>query len=247
MTTYRDQALVLRKLDYGEADRIYTLLTREHGKVGAIAKGVRRTSSRLAAALELYGRVDVLLARGRNLDVIAQAQRVAGARMAADVARTAHAALVAELAERVTDERHPMDGLYELAAGSLSEMAIEDDPRRASAWFLARALDLLGVAPQLDMCVVCGRPLPPAPAAFLGTAGGLVGLECGAELPFRVSVPAIKVLRVMAVDDVALYRRLKLDDSLLLEVEDVLLDQLEHHLDRRLKSAQFLRQLRSFN
>src|SRR4029077_15576466 len=90
LATYRDHAVVLRKLDYGEADRIYTLLTREHGKVGAIAKGGRRTTSRLASALELFARIDVQLARGRNLDVVVQAVRLDGPRIAAEVDRTAH-------------------------------------------------------------------------------------------------------------------------------------------------------------
>src|SRR5438105_12465153 len=79
LATYRDRAVVLRKLDYGEADRIFTFLTRTHGKVGAIAKGVRRPSSKLGPSPELYGHVDVLLAKGRGeLDVVAQVQRVPG-------------------------------------------------------------------------------------------------------------------------------------------------------------------------
>ncbi|TMF69793.1 MAG: DNA repair protein RecO [Chloroflexi bacterium] len=114
--TYRDRAVVLRKLDYGEADRIFTLLTRDHGKVGAIAKGVRRQESKLGPSLELYGHIDVLLAKGRGeLDVVAQVQRVPGYRIAGDMERMAHAALIAELAERVCEDRHPIDGLVPLA------------------------------------------------------------------------------------------------------------------------------------
>ena len=246
MSTYRDEAVVLRKLDYGEADRIYTLLTRDHGKVGAIAKGVRKTQSRLSAALELYSRVDVLLAHGRNLDVIAQAQRVDSGRMEAEVTRTAHAALVAEVAERVTEERHPLDGLYQLTALALEELAAEPEPRRASLYFLTCALYLLGFGPQLDACASCGAELPPHPAAFDPAAGGLVCARCAATDLFSVSVPAIKVLRVMAGRDLALYRRLRLDGPLLDELEEVLRSQLERHLDRRLRSLQFLRQMRSY-
>src|SRR5207244_11213895 len=100
--TYRDRAVVLRKLDYGEADRIFTLLTREHGKVGAIAKGVRRPSSKLGPSLELYGHVDVLLAKGRGeLDVVAQVARLPRYRLEGEVSRMAHAAFVPERAERV--------------------------------------------------------------------------------------------------------------------------------------------------
>src|SRR2546429_5822341 len=120
--TYRDRAVVLRKLDYGEADRIFTLLTRDHGKVGAIAKGVRRPESKLGPSLELYGHVDVLLARGRGeLDVVAQVQRVPGYRIEGDVVRMAHAALIPELAERVCEDRHPVEGVYELAGTAMED------------------------------------------------------------------------------------------------------------------------------
>ena len=244
MTTYRDEAVVLRKLDYGEADRIYTLLTREHGKVGAIAKGVRRTTSKLAHALGLYAHVDVLLAHGRNLDVVAQASLLPGKRLAAEVERTAHAALIAELAERVTEDRHPVDGIYELTVLALEELARETQPRRASAYFLSQALELLGYAPQLSDCAACGRPLQPVPSAFSPAAGGFLCMDCAEPGMLLISVAALKVLRLMATGDIGLYRRLRLEPAVLREVENVLEAQLEHHLDRRLKSLEFLRSMR---
>lgn len=236
--------MILRKLDYGEADRIYTLLTREHGKVGAIAKGVRKSSSKLAAALEVFERVDVLLARGRNLDVIAQVERLEGPRVGAEVLRTAHASLITELAERVTEDRHRIDGIYELTSWALEELARESDPRRASAYFLTAALGFLGFAPQLGACASCGRPLAEAPAAFSASAGGFLCPGCGDPGQPVVSVGALKVLRVMAAGDLALYRRLRLEHQLMEEVEEVLEAQLEYHLDSRLKSLQFLRRMR---
>jgi DNA repair protein RecO (recombination protein O) len=239
---------VLRKLDYGEADRIFTLLTREHGKVGAIAKGVRRPSSKLGPSLELYSHIDVLLAKGRGeLDVVAQVARIPGYRIEGDVERMAHAALIAELAERVCEDRHPLDGVYELTVSSLDELSRESDPRRASAYFLMTALDLLGYAPQLVNCASCGRPLPARPSPFSAEAGGFLCERC--ELPSMEPVPlaAIKVLRLMASGDVDMYRRLRLDELLLNSIEGVLQAQLEHHLDRRLKSVQFLNQMRVHN
>jgi DNA repair protein RecO (recombination protein O) len=238
--------VVLRKLDYGEADRIYTLLTREHGKVGAIAKGVRRTTSRLGPALELFGQVDVLLATGRNLDVVVQAVRLEGPRIAADVERTAHAGLITELADRVSEERHPVEGLYELTVMALRELAVEPEPRRASAYYMVVALRVLGYAPQLQACASCGRPLPEAPGAFSPAAGGFLCVDCAAPGMHPVPVQALKVLRVMATGGIELYRRLRLEPSLMGEVEGVLEAQLEHHLDRRLKSLRFLRQMRSY-
>jgi DNA repair protein RecO (recombination protein O) len=236
--------VVLRKLDYGESDRIYTLLTREHGKVGALARGVRRSSSRLASALQLFSRVDVQLARGRSLDIVTQVVRLPGHRIEADVERTAHASLIAELADRVSEERHPLEGLYELTVAALEELAREPAPRRASAYFVVVALDLLGYAPQLSACASCGRPLPEAPVAFSPVAGGFLCETCAQPGMHLVPVSVVKVLRLMAAGDIALYRRLKLDDRLMGEVEMVLEAQLEHHLDRQLRSLKFLRQMR---
>jgi len=235
---------VLRKLDYGEADRIFTLLTRTHGKVGAIAKGVRRPESKLGPSLELYGHVDVLLAKGRGeLDVVAQVQRVPGYRIEGDMDRMAHAALIAELAERVCEDRHPIDGVYELTVASLDELARETDPRRASAWFLMSALDLLGYAPQLHSCASCERPLAAKPAAFSAAAGGFLCDRCALPAMDLVPLAAIKVLRLMAAGDFETYRRLKLEPSLMNSIDGVLQAQLEHHLDRRLKSLAFLNSL----
>ena len=237
---------MLRKLDYGEADRIFTLLTRAHGKVGAIAKGVRRPESKLGPSLELYGHIDVLLAKGRGqLDVVAQVQRVPGMRITGDVEAMSHAALIAELAERACEDRHPLDGIYELTVMALQELAGETDPRRASAYFMMAALDLLGYAPQLGVCASCEKPLAAKPAAFSPSAGGFLCDECALPGMSLVPVAAIKVLRLMASGDIATYRRLKLDSPLIDTIEGVLTMQLEHHLDRRLKSLQFLHQMRS--
>ena len=238
--------MILRKLDYGEADRIYTLLTQQHGKVGAIAKGVRRSTSKLGPSLELFSQIDVQLARGRNMDVITQAVRLPAPRIDADVERTAHASLIAELADRVSEERHPVEGLYELTTLALNELAREPEPRRASAYFMIVALDLLGYAPQLLSCASCERRLPEAPAAFSPAAGGFLCADCAKPEMHQVPVQALKVLRLMATGGIELYRRLKLDGSLMEEVELVLEAQLEYHLDRRLMSLRFLRQMRSY-
>ena len=237
--------MVLRKLDYGEADRIYTLLTQQHGKVGAIAKGVRRSASRLGPSLELFSQVDVQLARGRNMDVITQVVRLPAPRIHADVERTAHASLIAELADRVSEDRHPVEGLFELTTLALNELAREPEPRRASAYFILVALDLLGYAPQLLNCASCERPLPEAPAAFSPAAGGFLCPDCAEPGMHQVAVQALKVLRVMATGGIELYRRLKMDGRLVAEVELVLEAQLEYHLDRRLMSLRFLRYMRS--
>ncbi|HEX2646431.1 MAG TPA: DNA repair protein RecO, partial [Candidatus Dormibacteraeota bacterium] len=147
--------------------------------------------------------------------------------------------------ERVCEDRHPVDGIYELAVASFLELSRESDPRRASAWFLMSALDLLGYAPQLSSCASCERPLAPRAAAFSAEAGGFLCDKCALPAMPLVPLAALKVLRLMAAGDLETYRRLKLDASLMSSIEGVLQTQLEHHLDRRLKSLSFLNSMRA--
>ncbi|MGH7860721.1 MAG: DNA repair protein RecO [Candidatus Dormibacteraceae bacterium] len=243
IATYRDEAVVLRKLDYGEADRIYTLLTREHGKLGALARGVRKSTSKLSSSLELFARIDVQLARGHNLDVVTQVVRVPGPRLGPDLGRTAYASLVAELADLATEDRHPLEGIFELVVFALEDITL-NEPRPAAAWFLWAALNLLGYAPDLMECDRCRSPLQEQSHPFSPTLGGFLCPACAPAGVPLVPPAALKVLRVMARSDIDLYRRLKLDDGLLAAVEGVLEAQMEHHLDRRLRSLRFLRQMR---
>ena len=220
------------------------MLTRDHGKVGAIGKGVRRTTSKLASSLELFSQVDVQLAHGRNLDVITQVQRRDTPRMAAELARTAYAGVVAELAERMSEDRNPIERLFETTCRALDDLAVETEPRRAAHLYLAAVLDLMGYALQLSTCVNCEAALRPEAAAFSPAAGGFLCSGCADPAAPLVDVAAIKVLRVLFAGDEALHRRLVLTPAIMDAVEDVLFEQLEYHLDRRLKSLSFLRQMR---
>ena len=239
---------MLRRLDYGEADRIVTLLTREHGKFSAIAKGSRRAKARSAGGLDLFARSRMMLAKGHNLDVVAQTERRGDVRhISGDLHRTAYACLVAEVADKVLEERHPVDDVFELVVTSIERLNQPQRlPRAESAWFLMRILDLLGYQPQLLDCPSCNRPLPEAAGWFSPLLGGILCRECGArdQAGSPVSVNSLKVLRLMAAGDEALYDRLRLSDAVLHEVETALEAQLEYHLDRHLKSLEFIRSIR---
>ena len=248
MPTYQADAIVLRRLDYGEADRILTLLTREHGKLAAIAKGSRRAKARSGSGLDLFTRSQMMLAKGRNLDVVAQSERRGDTRnISGDLVRTAYACLVAEVADKVLEDRHPVDDVFELVAITLDRLNAPERVARAdAAWFLMRILELLGYQPQLQDCAGCGTPLPESPAWFSPLLGGVLCARCGShdQAGSPVSVNGLKVLRLMAAGGEALYDRLKLPVALLDEVEQALEAQLEYHLDRHLKSIEFIRAIR---
>jgi len=247
MPTYQADAIVLRRLDYGDADRILTLLTREHGKLAAIAKGARRSKARTGSSLDLFGRSRMMLAKGRNLDVVAQVERRGDVRhIAGDLRRTAYAGLVSEIADKVLEDRHPVDDVFELVAGTLDRLNdVNRSARVDAAWFVMRMLDVLGYQPQLFDCAGCSQPLPEADAWFSPLLGGVLCSRCGAhdQAGSPVSVNSLKVLRVMASDQGELFDRLRLPAPVLEQVEQALQAQLEYHLDRRLKSIEFIRSL----
>ena len=248
--SFVDEGIVLRRVDYAEADRILTVITREHGKLGVIARGVRKAGSRWAAQTDLFARSRLQLAGGRGeLMVLTQAERIA-ARTAGDglgdSRRAACAALVAELTDRVLESHHPDLGVFDLVAGALEESADPGrDPRAAVVRFARQMIERLGYAPQLHDCASCGRRLPEAAAGFSPAGGGLLCATCLPADPGAIdcSVRVIKVLRVAAEGDAGTWARLRLDDPTLAVLETIIERELEQHLDRRLRSWAVLRAL----
>lgn len=185
MPTYRDHAVVLRTHKLGEADRIITLLTKSHGKKRAVAKGVRRTSSRFGAMLEPFQVVDVLChfrqtGTSRGLDTITQVQtlRPYARPIAADYARYTAASAVLETADRlVPDEGEPAVEQYWLLVGALRTLAEgAHAPGLVLDAYLLRAFAEAGWAPALWDCARCGAPGPHG--AFNVAAGGAVCADC---------------------------------------------------------------------
>ena len=187
----------------------------------------------------------MMLARGRNLDVVAQVERRGDARhISGDLERTAYASLVAEVVDKVLEDRHPVDQIFDLVVVTLERFNQPERECRADAvWFLMRILEVLGYQPQLQECAGCGGHLPEAAAWFSPLLGGVLCAACGAQEQggSAVSLGCLKVLRVMAAADNELYNRLRLSAELLNEIEDALAAQLEYHMDRQLKSLDFIR------
>jgi DNA repair protein RecO (recombination protein O) len=177
---YRDEGIVLRTQKLGEADRIVTLLTREHGRVRAVGKGVRRTRSKFGARLEPFTHVDVQLYTGRSLDVVTQAETLTafGAGLAADYARYTSGTAMLETAERLTAEEHePAVQQYLLLVGGLRALAAgEHDPGLVLDAYLLRSLAVAGYAPSFDACARCAAPGPHR--AFSVQGGGSVCPDC---------------------------------------------------------------------
>jgi DNA repair protein RecO (recombination protein O) len=196
LSLYRDEAVVLRLQKLGEADRIVTLLTRRYGRVRAVAKGVRRTTSRFGARLELASHVDVQLWTGRSLDIITQVETIGpyGDGVAGDYPRYTAATAVLETAERLAAaEGEPSLRLFLLAVGALRTLSRQGhDPGLVLDAFLIRAMAVAGWEPALAGCARCGDPGPHR--AFSIQVGGVV---CGSCRPAAAATPRTGTVQLM--------------------------------------------------
>ena len=196
VSLYRDDGIVLRTQKLGEADRIITVLTREHGRVRAVAKGVRRTSSRFGARLEPFMHVDVQLYTGRSLDIVTQAEILApyGERLVADYPRYTAGTAMLETAERFTaEEKEPAVQQYLLLVGGLRTLvAGVHEPGLVLDAFLLRSLAVAGYAPSFLDCARCGAQGPHR--AFTVAGGGAV---CPACRPAGAASPAPQTLALL--------------------------------------------------
>ena len=199
MNLYRDEGVVLRTQKLGEADRIVTLLTRHTGRIRAVAKGVRRTSSRFGARLEPFMHVDAQLYEGRSLDVVTQVETISpyGRRIAVDYPRWTAATAMAETAERLTDvEREPETQQFLLLVGGLHALVDgSHDPALILDAYLLRSLAVAGWAASFTDCARCGVPGPHR--AFAIGAGGSVCPQCrppGSAAPARQTLELLSAL-----------------------------------------------------
>ena len=203
MSLYRDEAVVLRTQKLGEADRIVTLLTREHGRVRAVAKGVRRTKSKFGSRLEPFSHVDVQLFVGRSLDIVTQVESLESHQgaLAGDYGAYTAGTAMLETAERLTDEeKEPAVQQYLLLVGGLRALARADHyPGLVLDSYLLRSLALAGYAPSFDACVRCGLPGPHR--WFSVAAGGSVCTDCRPAGSATVSAETLALLCALLTGD----------------------------------------------
>lgn len=240
MPLYVDEAVVLRTQKLGEADRIITFLTRRHGRLRAVAKGIRRTKSRFGARLEPCGHVDVQFATGRTLDIITQVEsrRAYGKAMVGDYARYTTATAMLETAERLTaEEGEPATQLFLLLVGALRALADEaHDAGLILDSFLLRALAVSGYAPSFDACARCGREGPHR--AFQPAAGGMVCNTCrppGSAMP---SPDTVRLLGALLSGDWHTSEASELRHRR--EASGLVSAYLQWHLERNLRSLPYV-------
>jgi DNA repair protein RecO (recombination protein O) len=246
--TIRVEAVVLRHSDWGEADRLVTLFSREYGKLRSVAKGARRIKSRKAGHLEPFTKVALLLARGRDLWIITQAETVdAFLGLGADLVRTANASYVLELLDKITYDEGENRALYALLVETLQRLEKGEDPFLAIRYYEIRLLDLMGFRPELFQCVGCLKEIEPEDQFFSAMQGGVLCPACGfgASGAIPISMLALKYLRHIQR---SLYNdalKAKPLNEIRNEMEALMLGYLSFILERKLNSPEFLREIRN--
>ncbi|HSH05146.1 MAG TPA: DNA repair protein RecO [Anaerolineae bacterium] len=245
--TYRLDAIVLRRSDFGEADRLLTLYTAERGKLKAIAKGARKPQSRKTGHVELFMRTHFMLASGRDLDIVTQAELIASYEgLRRDLIRTTYAAYYVELLDQFTVEEDPQPNLYELIRDALGWLETAPDVRLPTRHYELRLLSLTGYQPQLFYCVNCGHPIKEEDQFFNAERGGFVCAQCGH--PDRHTIPVtaatVKLLRFLQTRPWSTIAPLTLKNNLHRQLETTMHHYLTHTLERNLKSIAFINRLR---
>ena len=233
---YRDEGIVLKTIKLGEADRIVTIFTRSHGKVRAVAKGVRKTKSRFGGRLEPFTLVDLLIYRGRNLDTITSADirdHFKGVRD--DYPSYTCACALAELVEKITEERERAFSTYALLLGGLQTLADGRGDTVVPA-FLVKLLSVSGYHPSLSVCAGCGGSGDLG--GFSPAMGGAVCRGCWGEddEAFRLPADRIALLAKLLASDFGA----SADPGATVEVTQALRRYAEYHLERPLRSLQLL-------
>lgn len=246
--SFRTKALILRRRDFGEADRLITVLTPERGRFDAIAKGARKPNSTKTGHVELFTRADVLIHKGRSFDLAVQVEMVEPfLPLREDLIRGAYASYAAELLERLTEagEEDPQP-LYHLLNDTFERLSNDPDPRLALRYYELYLLDLAGFRPELQHCVIGRDIIEPQNQYFSYAGGGVVCPAHGADNPvvLPITVPTLKLMRHMQRSPYSHVRALVIEPALHDDIERVLLGYILYLLERKLESVDFIRQLR---
>jgi DNA repair protein RecO (recombination protein O) len=246
--SFRVEAVVLRHSNWGEADRLLTLFTREQGKLRALGKGVRKVRSRKAGHLEPFTRVILQLAKGRDLPIITQAESVDEyLAVRADLMRTGYAAYVIELIDRFTyEEATAAPNLFRLLTETLARLCTESEPRLVVHYYEVRLLDFLGFRPQLFECANCREKIEAVDQFFSAHQGGVICPRCGQGLPglWGISVDALKYLRHFQRSSYAESAHAKPAEQTHTELDTIMQGYLQYLLERSLNTPGFIKRIR---
>jgi len=245
---YNTEAVVLRKIELGEADSILTLYTPRRGKIKAVAKGVRRPKSKLGGHVELLTYSQMSLSQSKSLDIITQSQTIESfLPLRDDLWRTSRALYVAELIGQCTVEEEANYPLFELLVNTLHSLCQARDGETILRCFELHLCQYLGYRPQLYECLYCSFCLKPNDKFyFTPTGGGVLCHCCRKEEPIvhPLSTNALKIMRFLQRSDYSSADRLRVKPELSSELKWIMQGYIICLIERKVKSGEWLDRLK---
>jgi DNA repair protein RecO (recombination protein O) len=247
--SFRTPAIILKRRDFGEADRLLTLLTPGHGKFDALAKGARKLTSTKLGHVELYTRADMLIHRGRDLAIVSQAEMIAPyLPLREDLMRGAYAGYCVEFLDRLTAEDDvDSQRLFILLDDTLVRLCLDSDMQLAVRFYEMRLLDVVGYRPELLQCAIGHEPLLPEDQFFSNGEGGVVCVSHAPRSASLVPLPVdtLKLLRHLQRSTWKQVAGLRVPAHVHADAERIMLGYISYVIERKLQSVDFIRRIQS--
>ena len=241
---YNSEALVLKGLDFGEANRIITLYTPELGKLRVVARGMRKANSKLSGHLEPLTHVHISIARGQNLDMVNQAETLHGySLLREDLDRLSQALYIVELIDQFVADEVSNYPLYNLLLNTLKRLEKATNPELLVRCFEMEMLTYVGYQPELHWCIECRQRLEPDDHLFNCAMGGIMCPECrtwSGDPLIPLSLNTMKVLRFIQREGYQRASALNVPKRTLMEAERLMRTYIRYTLDRDVKAGTFM-------
>ena len=248
--SYRTHAIILKRQDLGESDRLLTLFTPHHGKATAVAKGARKPTNAKTGHVELFTKADMLLSKGRDIDILAQSELIEPyLAIHEDLLLGAYASYVVELLDRITyDSDNEQPALFDLLDNTLQRLCSGDSPRLITRYYELHLLDLVGFRPELNECVISHESIEPIAQYFSYLDGGVVRPESVQHAANVVKLPltTLKVLRFLQRSPYQQVRSLHLEEAVYRDIDRIMFGYITHILERSLQSVDFIKRIQRF-
>lgn len=244
----KTEGIVLKYTNFGEADKILTILTRNKGKLKAIAKGCRKPKSNILASSEVFAFSEFVLYKGTNLYHITQAEvRQTFYNLRNDLLKLSYAVFFVEMADAVSDEEIPSERLFLLLAKALYYLAEGEIPIGIiSQAYQLKLMDISGYRPNLSRCVHCGKTDMEV-YRFDVELGGILCNECekfGKSI-ISLSPGALETVKILLNTEISRLNTLKIDNTIFNEIDKLVKRFVETHLDKQFKSLEFLDEIKN--
>lgn len=243
---YKTEGIVLKSMEYEEADKIVTIYTKNYGKITAIAKGVRKTKSKFGSSLEILTHSIFLIYKGRNIDIVSQTEILESFfSTSKEVIKFAFAANCVEIINKLTEEREININLFNLLKEVLHYLREANDPKLLALSFKWQTMSILGYRPSLIHCCRCNKSVEEQKEMYFNTReGGLICKKCIAEDKvecIKVSLYFNKLLRKILITRLSTISNASIPDKKMKELEKITDIYIAYHSEKSFKTDEFLK------